>query len=96
MLKLLYKKHKEEFIRKFKLKFPVADDDEIKNFIRIYLKPTYGNKGKDLGSFMFHDEDGNDCRIERTCFVGIYLKEPFIDHNYRRFLQNNGSGLRLP
>ena len=39
-LKWFYKKCKEEFIRKFKLKFLAADDNEIKNFMRIYLKPT--------------------------------------------------------
>ena len=43
-LKWLYIKHKEEFIRKFKQKFPDAGDDEIKNFIRIYLKPAFNNE----------------------------------------------------
>ena len=44
--KWLYKRHKEEFIRKFKQKFPGAGDDKIKNFIRIYLKPTFDNEKK--------------------------------------------------
>ena len=38
-LKWLYEKNREDFIRKFKLKFLSAEDDEIENFMRIYLYP---------------------------------------------------------
>ena len=65
-LKWLYKRHKEEFIRKFKQKFPGAGDDKIKNFIRIYLKPTFDNEKKDLGDFMFYDQDGDEWPINRN------------------------------
>ena len=44
-LKWLYKRHKEEFIIKFKQKFPGADDNEIQNFM-IYLKPTFDMEEK--------------------------------------------------
>ena len=36
-LKWLYEKNREDFIRKFKLKFLSAEDDEIENFMGIYL-----------------------------------------------------------
>ena len=38
-LEWLYERNKEKFFRKFKLKFPSAEDDEIENFMRIYLYP---------------------------------------------------------
>lgn len=38
-LKWLYEKNREDFIRKFKLKFLSAEDDEIENFMGIYLYP---------------------------------------------------------
>ena len=64
--------------------------------MRIYLKPTCDDKGKDLGSFMFLDKDGDEWPIERTSFAGIYLKESYIDHNYGWFLENNESDLHFP
>ena len=84
--KWLYRINKEEFVRKFKLKFPAADDDEIKNFTRIYLVP---------GDFIM-DIDGDDFRISRIIFIGNYLKEFYVDHNYRWFLENTNLGLRFP
>ena len=78
-LKQLCKRHKEKFKRKFKQKLPSADDDDIKNFIRIYLTPIYDDEKEiDLGDFMFRDE----CYINRTYFTGINLKELHVDHNY--------------
>lgn len=38
-LKWLHERNKEEFFRKFKLKFPSAEDDKIENFMRIHLYP---------------------------------------------------------
>ena len=95
-LKWLYIKHKEEFIRKFKQKFPDAGDDEIKNFIRIYLKPAFSNEKNDLRDFMFFDKDGDEWPVNRICFFGIYLKELHVDNNYGWFLENNEPGLHFP
>ena len=52
-------------------------------------------KKKDLGGFMFYDQDGDEWPINRTCFVRIYLKELYVDHNCGQFLENNESGLHF-
>lgn len=52
------RKNRDEFVRKFRQKFPNTNDGEIKNFIRIYLQPTLDYEKNDLGEFIFHDEEG--------------------------------------
>ena len=90
------RKNRDEFVRKFRQKFPNTNDGEIKNFIRIYLQPTLDYKKNDLGEFIFHDEEGLKWPNVRTCFVGIYLKELNIDQNYGWFFETNQSGLDFP
>ena len=83
--KWLYRRNKEEFVRKFKLKFSGLDDNEIKKFRRIYLVP---------GDFIMYT-DRNDFRISRIIFIGNYLKELYVDYNYGWFLENTKLGLRF-
>ena len=42
---------------------------------------------------MFLDQDGDEWPINRTCFVGIYLKDLYFDHNYGWLLENNEPSL---
>ena len=58
-----------EFVRKFKLDFPEADDAEIKFFTRTYFTLDFNKKGRDKGTFIF---DNN--KIPWYAFVGNYLK----------------------
>ena len=88
-LKWLYEKNREDFIRKFKLKFLSAEDDEIENFMRIYLYP----KKKRL---FFCPESGREWKITKTAFMGNYLKETYVDVNYGWLIENNESGLHFP
>ena len=50
-LEWLYEKNKAEFIRKFKLKYPQADESEIKFSFRIYLTPEFDSDKNDLGDY---------------------------------------------
>ena len=43
-----YVKNHNEVIRKFKLKLPQGNDNEIINFIKILVQPRFHNEGKDL------------------------------------------------
>ena len=85
-LKWIYKRNNEEFVRKFKLKFLAADDNEIKNFTRIYLI---------LGDFIFRNKDSNELLIARIIFIGIYLRELYVDHEYGWFPENTKLGLHF-
>ena len=42
---------------------------------------------------MFLAQDGDEWPINRTCFVGIYLKDLYFDHNYGWLLENNEPSL---
>ena len=67
--KWLHEQNYNEFVRKFKLDFPEADDAEIKFFTRTYFTLDFNKKGRDKGTFIF---DNN--KIPWYAFVGNYLK----------------------
>ena len=52
-LKWLYEQNYNEFVPKFKLDFPKADDGEIKNFIRISFTPDFNKKRPRQGNIYF-------------------------------------------
>ena len=78
------------------LRFPNAEDREIKNFIRIHLQLKLDNNNYDLLDLIFWDGDSDEWPIARISFMGTYLKELYVDRNYGWFLENNGSGLHFP
>ena len=84
-LKWLYFKNKQEFVKKFKQKFENTNNEVVTNFIRIYWQPTFEDE------FLFYNENGDEWKITKSCFMGIYLKES-IDHNYVFFLENDDTG----
>ena len=92
-LKWLYERNKEGLIRKFKLKFHSAEDDEIENFMRIYLH----SQKNYLGYFLcFLPERDREWKITKTVFMENYLKETYVGVNYGWFIENNESGLHFP
>ena len=91
----LYEKNKAKFIRKFKLKYPQADESEIKFSFRIYLTPEFDSDKNDLGDYKHYDKEGNEWPINSSDYIGIYWKD-VGDYNYGWFIKNDGSGLYLP
>lgn len=59
-LKWLCVKNRDEFLRKFRLRFPNADDNEIKNFIRIHLQPKLDNNNYDFCDLISRDGDSDE------------------------------------
>ena len=79
------------FILKLKRKYPQISDEEISNFIRIYLlyEPGEGNFLK--SEFLF---DGL-IYIDRFSWVGPYLQE-CGDYKFSRMIENLGKNLHHP
>ena len=85
------------FLKKFKLRFLHVSEDEILNFVHIYLIPDDGiiyRGGKktcdDKATFFL-----NDVRVSRVSFAGIYLKAD-KDTNYIWMNENSGLNLHFP
>ena len=75
-LKSLFTKNYESFLKKFKLKFPHVLEDEILNFVHIYLIPDDGiicQNGKETCDDKA-TSSLNDVRVSIVSFTGIYLK----------------------
>ena len=85
------------FLKKFKLRFLHVSEDEILNFVHIYLIPDDGiiycggKKTCDDKATYFL----NDVRVSRVSFAGIYLKAD-KDTNYIWMNENSGLNLHFP
>ena len=88
-----YVKNLNQVIRKFKLKFPQGNENEIMNFIKSHLQSRFDNEGKDLNSFIFRYY-GGERTISRVTSFSRYLQE--VNGNYGWYFDKNGFGLHLP
>lgn len=90
-LKWGYVKKRDEFVTKFRSKYPEITDVEIANFFRIYLKYEPAENNYEKGEFYFD----NWIWISRICFMSAYLKERG-DYNYTWMIENDTSGIHFP
>ena len=70
-LKWAYVKNRDEFVRKFRLKYPSIFVSEIANFIQIYLIDEPDENNDEKSELHFDDW----IWISRISFVGPCLKE---------------------
>ena len=82
---------RDEFIKKFRIKYPQMSEEEISNFIRIYLlyEPAENNYKK--SDFLF---DGR-LPLNRICWMSFYLQEE-VDYKYCWLIENTGEGIHHP
>ena len=69
--KNLYCNARNEFIEKFRLKYPQADDSEIFNFLKIYLLNELAENSYEKSEFLFDER----IPIKRISWMGPYLQE---------------------
>ena len=90
-LKWAYVQSRDEFVRKFRLRYHSITDEEIASFIRIYI--MYEPAENDCEqSDLYFEEAYWICRI---CFLSPYLKEEG-DYNYGWMIENNTSEIHFP
>ena len=74
------------------IRYPAADDSEIANFIRIYLKLVSSDELHDLGGDFISEVLIRIIRINKTSYFGNYL----MDINYEQFSEDSSVGLHFP
>ena len=89
--KCKYILNRDEFIKKFRIKYLQLSDEEIFGFIRIYLlsKPAENNYEKT--DFLF---DGR-LPLNRICWMDPYLQEEG-DYTFCWLIENTGEGIHHP
>ena len=85
-----YVHNRDEFIRKFKIKYPQITVEEISNFIRIYLPYELAENNYEKSDLFFD----NQILLFRLCWVGSYLQEG--DYKYCWLNKYNGDGVHFP
>ena len=82
---------RDEFIRKFKIKYSQRSDEEILNFMNIYLLYETAENSYEKSDFLF---DGR-IPINRLSCIGPYLQETG-DYKYIWLGENMGVGKNHP
>ena len=89
--KNLYRSSRNEFIEKFRLKYPKAENDEIFNFVRIYLLYQPAENNHEKSDFLF---DGR-IPVNRLSWMGPYLQEKG-DYKYSWLVENLEKNIHHP
>ena len=82
---------RDEFIRKSRIKYPQMSDEELFNFIRIYLLYEPAENNYEKRDFLF---DGRLPR-NRICWMGLYLQGKG-DYKYCWLIEKTGEGMHHP
>ena len=80
-----YIRKRDEFIKKVETKYPLISDEEIFNFIRIYLLYEPAEINQEKSDFLF---DGR-IPLNRICWMGPYLQEKG-DYRYCWVIESMG------
>ena len=89
--KNLYCNARNEFIEKFRLKYPQADETEIFNFLKIYLLCEPAENNYEKSEFLLDDR----IPINRMSWIGLYLQEKG-DYRYSWLVENLEEGIHYP
>ena len=89
--KNLYCNARNEFIEKFRLKYPQSDDSEIFNFLKIHLLYEPAENNYEKSDFLFDER----IPINRISWMGPYLQEK-EDYKYSWLVENLGENIHHP
>ena len=89
--KNLYCNARNEFIDKFRLKYPQAEDSEIFNFKKIYLFYEPAENNYKTSEFLFDDR----IPINKISWMGPYLQEKG-GYKYSWLVENLEDGIHHP
>ena len=89
--KNLYCKAMNEFIEKFRLKYPKAEDSEIFKFLKIYLLYQPAENNYEKSDFLFDER----IPINRISWMGPYLQEEG-DYKYSWLVENLKENIQHP
>ena len=89
--KNLYCKAMNEFIEKFRLKYPEAEDSEIFKFLKIYLLYQPAENNYEKSDFLFDER----IPINRISWMGPYLQEEG-DYKYSWLVENLKENIQHP
>ena len=80
-----------EFIEKFRLKYPEAEDSEIFKFLKIYLLYQPAENNYEKSDFLFDER----IPINRISWMGPYLQEEG-DYKYSWLVENLKENIQHP
>ena len=89
--KNLYCNTRNEFIEKFRLKYPQPDETEFLNFSKIYLLYEPAENSYEKSEFLFDER----IPINRMSWIGPYLQEEG-DYKYLWLGENLEEGIHHP